>query len=72
MAPLGGGMQRALARRVPHMVIWNFTNVCNLKCKHCYQNAGPETTPDELSLAEKMTLIDDLVDSGVKVPVFWW
>ena len=47
------------------MVIWIFTNVCNLKCKHCYQNACPETTPDELSLTEEMTLIDTLVDAGV-------
>ena len=69
MAPQGGSMHRALARRVPHMVIWNFTNVCNLKCKHCCQNAGPETTPDELALAEKMALIDSLVDSVVKIPV---
>jgi radical SAM protein with 4Fe4S-binding SPASM domain len=68
MAPQDG-LQKALARRTPHMVIWNFTNVCNLKCKHCYQNAGPETTPDELTLAEKMKLIDALVDAGVKVPV---
>jgi hypothetical protein len=23
----------------PFLVVWNFTNLCNLKCKHCYQNA---------------------------------
>jgi MoaA/NifB/PqqE/SkfB family radical SAM enzyme len=54
-----------VARQVrPPFVIWNFTNICSLKCKHCYQNAGSETTPDELSFAEKMTLIDSLVDAG--------
>jgi len=51
------------------MVVWNFTNMCNLKCKHCYQNAGPTATQDELSLEEKLRLVDILIDAGVKVPV---
>jgi len=24
----------------PPVVVWNFTNKCNLKCRHCYQEAG--------------------------------
>jgi hypothetical protein len=24
----------------PFLIVWNFTNLCNLKCKHCYQYAG--------------------------------
>jgi len=25
----------------PLMVVWNFTQACNMACKHCYQDAGP-------------------------------
>lgn len=49
------------------MVVWNFTNMCNLSCKHCYQDAGSSPAPDELTLEEKLNLVDRLVDSGVKI-----
>jgi radical SAM protein with 4Fe4S-binding SPASM domain len=54
----------------PYMVVWNFTNKCNLSCKHCYQDANTEGSSDELSLEEKLKLVDDLYEAGVKVPVF--
>lgn len=34
----------------PFEVVWNFTYLCNLKCVHCYQDAGcyrPELTTNE-------------------------
>jgi len=34
----------------PFQIVWNFTYRCNLKCKHCYENAGvrlPELTTDQ-------------------------
>jgi radical SAM protein with 4Fe4S-binding SPASM domain len=65
----GRGKKSQSSIRTPYMVVWNFTNMCNLKCKHCYQDAGPSPTPDELSLEEKFDLVDRLVDSGVKIPV---
>jgi MoaA/NifB/PqqE/SkfB family radical SAM enzyme len=39
-----------LLQPVPFEIVWNFTYYCNLKCKHCYENAGyyrPELTTDE-------------------------
>jgi MoaA/NifB/PqqE/SkfB family radical SAM enzyme len=51
------------------MVVWNFTKMCNLKCKHCYQDAKATGTPDELTLDEKLDFVDTLVETGVKVPV---
>ncbi|RLI72070.1 radical SAM/SPASM domain-containing protein [Archaeoglobales archaeon] len=47
----------------PFLVVWNFTYKCNLKCKHCYANAGREG--DELKLEEKFDVVDQLDDAGV-------
>lgn len=48
----------------PFLIVWNFTNMCNLRCMHCYQRAD-RPTPDELSLEEKLRLVDDLDEVGV-------
>jgi len=54
--------QRLIA---PFMVVWNFTKQCNLKCKHCYANATPYPAPDELTLEEKLKVVDQLDEAGV-------
>ena len=48
----------------PPVVVWNFTNICNLKCKHCYQSAG-KRLPDELSLSKRLDVIDQLAKEDV-------
>ncbi len=48
----------------PFLIVWNFTNMCNLRCKHCYQRAD-RPLPDELSLKEKLMLVDQLDKAGV-------
>lgn len=48
----------------PFLIVWNFTNMCNLKCIHCYQRAGAPT-PDELTLEEKLKVVDELDRAGV-------
>ncbi len=48
----------------PFLIVWNFTNLCNLRCKHCYQSAG-NVLRNELSLHEKLKLIDELDRAGV-------
>ena len=48
----------------PFLVVWNFTNMCNLRCIHCYQRAD-KPTPDELTLEEKLMLVDQLDRAGV-------
>ncbi|MCX5673988.1 MAG: hypothetical protein NTX87_03175 [Planctomycetota bacterium] len=45
----------------PLMVVWNFTQACNLQCKHCYQEAG-KRRDDELSLAEQKRIVDLLAE----------
>ncbi len=44
---------------VPLIVIWNFTNRCNLHCEHCYQDANQKRI-EELTLAEKLDVIDQI------------
>ncbi len=42
----------------PFEVVWNFTYVCNLKCKHCYENAGKAKS--ELSTEQALLVVDRL------------
>ncbi|MFP3984647.1 MAG: radical SAM protein [Candidatus Bathyarchaeia archaeon] len=42
----------------PFEVVWNFTHTCNLKCKHCYQDAG--TRKPEMSTEEAFLALDNL------------
>lgn len=44
----------------PLFAVWNFTNRCNLRCRHCYQDSGPEALEGELTRAEKLHLIDQM------------
>jgi radical SAM protein with 4Fe4S-binding SPASM domain len=50
------------AEFLPHVVAWNLTKRCNLRCSHCYISAGPfETAESELATAECRRVIDELV-----------
>ena len=42
----------------PLFVVWNFTNRCNLNCRHCYQSSQGHITSPELNRSEKLALID--------------
>jgi len=44
----------------PLFAVWNFTNRCNLTCKHCYQDSGPQADDNELTLAEKLDVVDQM------------
>ena len=49
------------------VVVWNITNRCNLKCRHCYAHAKTKADENELTTAEGKKLIDDL--AAFKAPV---
>ncbi|MDD3023467.1 MAG: radical SAM protein, partial [Syntrophomonadaceae bacterium] len=49
------------------LVVWNVTNRCNLRCKHCYIEAEDRQYKDELSTDEAKALIKDL--AAMKAPV---
>jgi radical SAM protein with 4Fe4S-binding SPASM domain len=49
------------------LVVWNTTNRCNLKCRHCYINAEDRSYDGELTTDEAKIFIQDL--AAMKVPV---
>ncbi|MBC7130508.1 radical SAM protein [Candidatus Bathyarchaeota archaeon] len=52
----------------PFEVVWNFTYKCNLKCKHCYEEAG-EGRRMELTTEEAKQVIDRLSKTaGIGLP----
>ena len=54
----------------PLFVVWNFTNACNLRCRHCYQSSNPRPAAGELTLAEKLGLIDQLAQKWTAMVAF--
>ncbi len=63
------GVTRPQKLHAPFLAVWNFTNACNLRCKHCYQSAG-KLSPDELTLKEKLNVIDQLAENDVVAIAF--
>lgn len=51
------------------IISWNTTQACNIKCIHCYRDAGARRG-DELSTAEGIKLLDEIARSGFKIMVF--
>ena len=49
---------------LPLTVIFNLTNRCNTKCRHCYAGYFSRDTSRELSTQEVKRLIQDLKDNG--------
>jgi MoaA/NifB/PqqE/SkfB family radical SAM enzyme len=48
----------------PLFVVWNITRACNLDCQHRYQNATHKPQRDELSLGERIGVVDELARVG--------
>lgn len=49
----------------PLFVVWNFTNRCNLRCKHCYQDSDAGCLSGELSRQEKLDLVGQMDDLDI-------
>ena len=52
------------------VVVWNCTRQCNLRCIHCYANAGNRKSLGEMNTAAGKAFIRDLADFGVPVILF--
>jgi radical SAM protein with 4Fe4S-binding SPASM domain len=60
------GIQRPFISGSPFLVVWDVTYACNLKCKHCYANAGKKIN-DELSTEQAKQAIDTLSEASVPI-----
>ncbi len=54
----------------PLFAVWNFTNRCNLRCRHCYQDSEHRALADELTLDEKLALVDQMAEEYVPMIAF--
>ncbi len=62
------GIQVPFTPAGPFEIVWNFTYQCNLRCKHCYENAGTARR-SELSTDEAKQAIDIMSKlSGIGLP----
>jgi putative heme d1 biosynthesis radical SAM protein NirJ2 len=50
------------------LISWNTTKACNLRCKHCYRDAGTKSE-NELSLEEARSLLREIKLAGFKILV---
>lgn len=58
------GPQKPFTSYFPFLIVWNFTNACNLNCEHCYQEANNKRE-NELSTKEAKKVVDELADEGL-------
>jgi radical SAM protein len=47
--------------RAPMIIYWELTNACGLACRHCRATAMPNPMPGELSTAQAIGLLDDIL-----------
>lgn len=52
------------------LVVWNMTNRCNLKCRHCYISAEDRSYASELTTEEAIDFIHDLAEMKAPVLLF--
>ncbi len=54
---------------VPVVIVWNFTNRCNLTCIHCHQDSGAPGEK-ELTTEEAFKVIEKIGEAGVSILTF--
>ncbi len=52
------------------VLVWNMTNRCNLKCRHCYLSAEDRDYSHEMTTDEAKSVIDDLTNMEVPILIF--
>lgn len=51
------------------IISWNTTQACNIKCLHCYRDAGTRRS-DELTTVEGKALLTEIARAGFKIMIF--
>ena len=62
------GVTKPFTPGAPFQIVWNITRRCNLKCKHCYEDAGKNDF--ELNTKDAKRVIDILSRAGVVILAF--
>lgn len=60
------GVRKPFVPGAPFQVVWDVTYACNLKCQHCYAQAG-KARVNELTSEEAMEVVDKLAAMGMPV-----
>jgi hypothetical protein len=63
------GVKKPFVPGAPFQVVWNITHACNLKCAHCYENAGKKDA-NELTKQEINQGLEILSRAGVTSVAF--
>jgi len=64
------GIQAPQPTAVPVVIVWNYTNHCNLNCIHCHQDSQTDSADAELSTKEVYKVLDNIIDAGVPLLTF--
>lgn len=51
------------------IISWNTTNRCNMRCEHCYRDAGDQYK-EELTAQEGKDLLNEIAKAGFKIVIF--
>lgn len=63
------GLRTPQPTAVPVVIVWNYTNRCNLSCIHCHQDSG-QVDERELSPEEVFKVIEKLGEAGLSILTF--
>jgi len=63
------GINKPFIPGAPFLIVWDITKKCNLNCKHCYANAGAEST-DDITTDQAKQIIDILDKNSVPIISF--
>ena len=54
--------------RTPLNIYWEMTQACALACRHCRAEAMPAPDPQQLTFAESLNLLDQILEFGDPLP----
>ncbi|MGZ7118883.1 MAG: radical SAM protein [Methanobacterium sp.] len=63
------GVQKPFVPGAPFQIVWNITKACNMRCMHCYEDAGKKSR-NELSPESVMNGLDAMSEAGVTSVAF--
>jgi radical SAM protein with 4Fe4S-binding SPASM domain len=52
------------------VIVWNVCRHCDMSCPHCYAAAAYRPSPEDLTTAEAIALLDEMAACGVRVVIF--